>query len=98
MMGSLSWDLKAGRQSLLSASLYLRAEDGRLHQIAKGPIAPGVESGRHTEGWAVRPPPAVRPGKYRGVLLIHDPLESSSSAERRRFQRVTFDLGEFNLK
>ena len=98
MLFALSWELKAGRQSLLSTSLFLLAEDGQRYQIGKGPIALGVESGRFTEAWAVRPPPAVRPGKYRGVLLVHDPLESSPSLERHRFQRVTFDLGEFNLK
>ena len=98
MLFAMSWELKPKRQSLLSASLYLRAENGRLFPIEKGPIAPGVESGRFTEAWAVRPPASVPPGKYHGVLLIHDPLEFSGAAERQRFKRVTFDVGEFNLK
>ena len=98
MLFAMSWELKAKRESLLSASLYLIAENGKQFPIGKGPIAPGVESGRFTEAWAVRPPHSVPPGKYRGVLLIHDPLEFSSSSERHRFKRVTFDVGEFNLK
>ena len=98
MLFALSWELKPGRKSLLAASLFLRAEDGRLFRIGKGLIAPGVESGRFTEAWAVRPPPSVPPGKYRGVLLISDPLESSPAAERHSFQRVTFDVGEFSLR
>jgi uncharacterized membrane protein len=98
MLFAMSWEVKPKRQSLLAASLYLRAENGKLFQIEKGLIAPGVESGRVTEAWAVRPPPSVPPGKYRGILLIRDPLESSSSPERHLFKRVTFDVGEFNLK
>ncbi|MEO6785998.1 MAG: DUF2079 domain-containing protein [Chthoniobacteraceae bacterium] len=98
MLFGISWELKPGRQSLLAASLYLRAEDGRLFLIGKGPIAPGVESGRYTEAWSVRQPPSVPPGKYRGILLIYDPLESSTAPERHVFKRVTFDVGEFNLK
>ena len=95
---AMSWEVKPKRESLLAATLYLRAADGRQFKIGKGPIALGVESGRFTEAWSVRPPPSVPPGKYRGILLIHDPLESSSAAERHRFQRVTFDVGEFDLK
>ncbi len=98
MLFAMAWELKPKRPSLLSASLYLRAENGRLYPIEKGLIAPGVESGRYTEAWAVRPSPSVPPGKYHGVLLIHDPLEFSGSADRQRFQRVTFDVGEFTLK
>jgi len=98
MLFALAWDLKAKRQSLLAASLYLKAGDGRLFLIGKGPIAPGVESGRFTEAWAVRPQPSVPPGKYRGVLLIYDPLEFSPAPKRHRFRRVTFDVGEFSLK
>jgi uncharacterized membrane protein len=98
MLFAISWELKANRPSLLAASLYLRAEDGRLHLIGKGPIAPGVESGRFSEAWAVRPPPAMPPGKYKGILLIQDPLDAAAPPEKRRFQRVTFDVGEFDLK
>ncbi len=98
MLFALSWEVKPKRTSLLSASLFLRAENGALFQIEKGLVAPGVESGRLTEAWAVRPPPSVPPGKYRGVLLVRDPLEASGSADRQRFHRVTFDVGEFQLK
>ena len=103
---AVSWEVKAKRQSLLSASLYLIAGDGRRFPIDKSPIdrpvghliAPGVESGRFTEAWAIRPPPSVPPGKYRGVLLIHDPLETSGVPERQTFKRMSFDVGEFDLK
>jgi hypothetical protein len=98
MLFGASWELKPGRQSLLAASLYLRSEKGGMYLIGKGPIAPGVESGHYTEAWSVRPPPSVPPGKYRGILLIYDPLEASPSPERHRFKRVTFDVGEFSLK
>ncbi len=98
MLFSFSWELKPQRQSLLSASLYLRAADGALYFIGKGPIAPGIESGRYTEGWAVRPPPSLPRGKYTGILLIFDPLEFSPAEERHRFKRVTFDAGEFELR
>ncbi len=98
MLFRFSWELKPQRKSLLSASLYLRAADGTLYLIGKGPIAPGVESGTHTEAWAVRPPPSIPRGKYTGILLIFDPLESSPAKERQSFQRVTFDAGEFDLR
>ena len=106
MLFAMSWDVKAKRQSLLSASLYLIAGDGRRFPIDKSPIdrpvghliAPGVESGRFTEAWAIRPPPSVPPGKYRGILLIHDPLETSGVPERQTFKRMSFDVGEFDLK
>ena len=98
MLFAMAWEISPGRRLLLAASLYLKADDGRLFAIPKGPIAPGVESGRYTEAWAVRPPPSIPRGKYRGILLIHDPLETSESKERKAFKRVTFDLGEFDLK
>ncbi len=98
MLFNFHWELRPGRQSLLAASLYLRAADGKLHLIGKGPIAPGVESGRYSEAWMVRPPPSVPPGKYKGVLLIYDPLEFSPAKERHVFQRITFDAGEFELR
>jgi uncharacterized membrane protein len=97
MLFAMSWDLKANRQSILAASLYLIAGNGKQFPIDKGPIAPGVESGRFTEAWAVRPPPSVPPGKYRGLLLIYDPFETTS-APNKGFKRVTFDVGEFDLK
>ncbi len=98
MLFALSWEIQPDRTSLLAASLYLKATDGKLHLISKGPIAPGVQAGRFAEAWAVRPPPSVPPGKYRGILLIHDPLETSGAPERRTFKKVTFDVGEFDLK
>ena len=98
MLFALSWELKPGRESLLAAALCLQIESGKYFLIRRGIIAPGVDSGRFTEAWSVRPPPSVPPGKYRGSLLIYDPLESSGSQERRRFKRVRIDLGEFNLK
>jgi hypothetical protein len=97
MLFAMSWEVKPKRQSLLAASLYLKSADGHLFLVGKGPIAPGVESGRFSEAWAVRPPPSVPPGKYRGILLVYDPLEASGAPERKRFKRVTFDVGEFNL-
>jgi uncharacterized membrane protein len=97
MLFAISWEVKPKRQSLLAASLYLKSADGSLMLIGKGPIAPGLESGRFTEVWAVRPPPSVPPGKYRGILLVFDPLEGSGATERQQFKRVTFDVGEFNL-
>lgn len=98
MLFRMSWELQAGRQSLLWASLYLRNESGRLFAIGKGPIAPEVESGPMTEAWAVRPPPSLQPGKYKGLILVYDPFESDIPAEQQRFKRVTFDVGEFDLK
>jgi hypothetical protein len=98
MLFGISWELKPGRQSVLSASLYLRGEDGRLHLIGKGPVAPGVNSGRYNEAWSVRTPPSVPSGKYSCILLIYDPLEFSPAPERHVFKRVTFDVGELNLK
>ena len=98
MLFAMGWELKANRRALLSASLYLVAENGDPFPIGKGPIAPGVESGRYTEAWAVRPPRSVPPGKYRGLLLIYDPFETTASPNHPRFKRVTFDLGEFTLK
>ena len=97
MLFAMSWEVKPKRQSLLAASLYLKSADGHLFLVGKGPIAPGVESGRFSEAWAVRPSPSVPPGKYRGILLVYDPLEASGAPERKQFKRVTFDVGEFNL-
>lgn len=97
MLFAMSWEVKPKRQSLLAASLYLKSADGHLFLVGKGPIAPGVESGRFSEAWAVRPPPSVPPGKYRGILLVYDPLEASGAPERKQFKRVAFDVGEFNL-
>jgi uncharacterized membrane protein len=98
MLFRMSWELQAGRQSLLWATLYLRNENGRLFAIGKGPVAPEVESGPLTEAWAVRPPPSLKPGKYRGLILVYDPFESDVPKEQQRFQRVTFDVGEFSLQ
>lgn len=98
MLFAISWDLQPDRQSLLAAALYLEDAGGRRFPISKGLIAPGVESGRYTEAWAVRPPPSLPPGKYRGTLLIHDPLEFSPAPERHIFKRVRFTVGEFDLK
>jgi hypothetical protein len=97
MLFAMSWEVKPKRQSLLAASLYLKSADGHLFLVGKGPIAPGVESGRFSEAWAVRPSPSVPPGKYRGILLVYDPLEASGAPERKQFKRVAFDVGEFNL-
>lgn len=98
MLFAISWEVKPKRPSLLAASLYLKAADGVLTLVGKGPIAPGIESGQLNEAWAVRPPPSILPGKYRGVLLIYDPLEASSAPERHVFKRRVFDVGEFDLK
>jgi hypothetical protein len=89
--------LQPKRESLLWTSLYLRDESGRLISIGKGPIGLEVESGRITEAWAVRLPPNLKPGKYRGLMLVYDPFESTTPADKQRFKRVTFDVGEFQL-
>jgi uncharacterized membrane protein len=98
MLFAMAWELKPDRQSILYAKLYLIAENGTQYAIGKGPIAPGVESGRYNEAWAVRPPHSVPPGKYRGLLLIYDPFEKAPPTQRPTFKRVSFDVGEFNLK
>jgi hypothetical protein len=99
MLFSFHWDLKPQRQSLLAASLYLEGKDGRRFWIRKGFVAPGVESGRVTEKWAVRLPPSVPPGKYQVNLLIHDALDTPPSFEIHRFQPVNLTLlNEFELK
>jgi uncharacterized membrane protein len=97
MLFRMSWDLQPKRESLLWTSLYLRDESGRLFSIGKGPIGLDTESGRITEAWAVRLPPDLKPGKYRGLMLVYDPFESTAPADKQRFKRVTFDVGEFQL-
>jgi len=98
MLFAMSWELQARRESLLWVSLYLRDESGRTFEIGKGPIAPEVDSGRALETWAVRPPPSLKPGKYRGGIRVYDPFQIKLTDGNPRFEPVTFDVGEFNLK
>ena len=98
MLFRMVWKLQPKRESLLWTSLYLRPEHGKDFPIGKGPIAPDVDSGQATEAWAVRPPPSLKPGKYRGIMLVYDPFEFDVPPEKRQFKRVTFDVGEFDLK
>jgi hypothetical protein len=98
MLFRMAWELKAQRPSLLWTSLFLRNESGRLFAIGKGPIAPEVETGRLSEAWAVRPPPSLKPGKYHGLILVYDPFEFDVRPDQQHFKRVTFDVGEFDLK
>lgn len=99
MLFRFHWEIKPRRQSLLAASLYLEGKEGRRFWIRKGFIAPGVESGRVTETWAIRPPPSVPLGKYRVNLLIHDALDTPPSFESHRFQPVNLTLlNEVELK
>jgi len=93
----LSWDLRPNRTSLLWASLHLLDDSGKMASIGKGPIGLEVESGRTTEAWSVRLPAALKPGKYRGVILIYDPFEAPAPGGKARFKRVSFDVGEFHL-
>ena len=97
MLFALSWEVQPDRPWLLWASLYLRDEAGGVISIGKGPVALEVKSGRFTEAWSVRVPRGLKPGKYRGMMLIYDPFEMTSAQEKPRFQRVTFDVGEFHL-
>lgn len=98
MLFRLTWNLKAGRTSLLSAELNLHDESGRRFVIRKGLIAPGVESGQFTEAWPVRPPPSLPPGKYRGFLLVTETFPAPTRQEKPGFAGARFDLGEFELR
>jgi len=98
MLFRMAWELQPGRQSLLWTSLSLRDERGREFAIGKGPIGLDVESGRITEAWAVRPPPFLAPGKYRGGIHVYDPFDIKLPDGNPRFAPVTFDVGEFDLK
>ncbi len=97
MLFRMSWALQPKRQSLLWTSLYLRDESGRLTAIGKGPIGLDVDSGRISELWAVRLPRTFKHGKYRALMLIYDPFETAMPAGSQGFNRVTFDVGEFQL-
>ena len=98
MLFRIAWDVKPKRPWLLWASLRLRDESGREFLIGKGPIALETKSGRLVEAWAVRPPPSLKPGKYRGGLQVYEPFEVKTAEGKERFKPVTFDVGEFELK
>ena len=98
MLFRIAWDLQPKRPWLLWASLYLEDGSGQLTSIGKGPIAVEQKSGRLTELWAVRPPSSLKPGKYRGSLLVEDPFDVRTPEGMERFKRVRFDVGEFDLQ
>ena len=98
MLFRLVWDLQPDRPWLLWVSLYLLDASGQRFDIRKGPIAPETASGRLVEAWPVRPPHSLKPGKYRGGLLIYDPFETKLPDGKGRFKPVALDLGEFELK
>ena len=96
MLFAMTWDLKPGRPLLPWVSLFLQGQNGRLYTVGKGPVAPGLESGRFTETWLVRRPNGLPPGKYRGQLMVYDSYEFD--LPQPRFARRRFDVGEFELR
>ena len=98
MLFRIAWELQPKRPWLLWASLKLRDESGREFEIGKGPIGIEAESGRITEAWAIRTPPSLKPGKYRGGIRVYEPFGIKLPDGSPRFESVTFDVGEFELK
>jgi hypothetical protein len=94
----LTWELQAQRPLLLWVALILRDSGGRSFFISKGPIAPEITVGRMSEEWAIRPPPSLKPGKYRTGIHVYDPFDPDRPADKQRFKSVTFDTGEVDLK
>ena len=97
MLFRIAWELQPKRPWLLWASLYLLDESGRRFDIGKGPVGPEIKAGRFVEAWAIRQPPFLKPGKYRGGLLIYDPFASKLPDGKERFKSRAIDLGEFKL-
>jgi hypothetical protein len=91
-----TYELEAGRQIAPWVRLYLQGEGDRQYAITKGPILLGKPPGVVTESWAIRPPAAIPPGTYQGILYFFDNHESLYP-EEARLQRRTFTLGELKI-
>lgn len=94
----LTYEIERERSEIPWLRLYLQGPEGARHFIVKGPIGLGKPGGQtSTEAWAIRPPKAIPAGKYRAILLFYDPHESFFPG-KARFEKRTFDLGEFEVR
>ncbi len=97
MLIRIAWELQPKRPWMLWTLLYLFDESGQRFDIVKGPIGPEVSSGPLVEMWAIRQPPFLKAGKYRGGLLIYDPFETKLPDGKERFKSRNIDLGQFEF-
>ena len=93
-----AWDITQERTWILWGSMLLKSESGQYYVMGKWPIAPGVETGRSVEIWAMRTDPSIPPGKYKCILRTYDPFDSDRPPDKKRFAQRTFDAGEVELK
>jgi hypothetical protein len=93
-----SYEVEPDRKIIPWVRLYLIAPDQQRYSIAKGPIALGKPAGQVLrESWAIRPPSYIPKGKYQAWLLFYDNHEELFPG-KARFERRTFDLGEFEVR
>lgn len=94
-MIGLTYELSQNRTLVPWLNLYLQAPAGGMYSITKGPIALGKPFGNTvTETWSLRPPATIPPGTYRALLYFYDSHEKIIPG-KARFEKRTFDLGDF---
>jgi len=95
---AFGYEVEPDRKIIPWVRLYLIAPDQQRYSITKGPIALGKPAGHAIgESWAIRPPSYIPKGKYQAWLLFYDNHEELFPG-KARFEKRTFDLGEFEVR